>query len=80
MGRQTVYELGLLPTVVQVRVPDARMYTSDPARGAVVSISIDWSSVAKQLAPKALRSKRRRSQVMSGAVQVKVLEVLGGAS
>lgn len=70
-----VYELGALsPSEVRIRVPDARMFTSDSPRGAVVEISIDWNRVAKQLAAKAVRTKRGRSQVMSGAVSVKVLE------
>ena len=76
---KTVYNLGdLMVSVIQLRVPDARMFTSDPPRGAVVSISVNWNSIAKQLAPKALRSKARRSRCMRGAVQVKVLEELGG--
>lgn len=75
-----VYDLSLLPTVVNVRVPDARTYTSDPQQAVVVEISVDWSRIAKQLAPKAARSKSSRSQVMGGAVKVKVLERLGGAA
>ena len=77
---RSVYELGALsPSEVRIRVPDARMFTSDRPRGAVVEISVDWNRIAKQLATRALRSKRRRSQVMEGAVVVKVLEEIGGA-
>ncbi len=75
MSRAMVYELGVLTaSSVKIRVPDARMFTSDSPRGAVVEISVDWNRVAKQLAVKAVRTKRGRSQVMQGAVQVKVIE------
>ena len=72
---RNVYELGALsPSEVRIRVPDARMFTSDSPRGAVVEIHVDWNRIAKQLAARAVRSKRGRSQVMEGAVLVKVLE------
>ncbi len=75
--RRAVYDLGALTSsLVQIRVPDARMFTSDAPRGAVVSIEIDWNRIAKQLAPRALRAKGRKAQVLSGAVKVKLLEEL----
>lgn len=46
----------------------ARNFTDSKGEIRTVYIKVDWDAVAQQLGPKLLRSKRKRAQVLNGAI------------
>lgn len=50
-------------------------YGTEPAQECDVEVEVDGDRIMRQLAPKALKSKRRLSQCMCGAVKLRVRPV-----